>query len=110
MRKFHYRAPRFPINLPIRLRTQHANFAGRCTQISYDGMKVEVGSPLPPDAEAAIFIDYFGASIEVSVRIAQRGEAHHGLEFLYRSDRERRAIAALLAALALLPRGELRAS
>jgi PilZ domain len=104
MRKFQYRAPRFPVDLPIRLRTQHASFAGRCKEINHEGMKVEVLSPLPADTEGAIFIDYYGASIEVNVRIAQRGEAHHGLEFLYQSDRERRAIAYLLAAVSLLPR------
>src|ERR1700744_4182281 len=103
MRKFEYRAPRFPADLPISLRPRHASFAGRCKEISRDGMKVEVLSPLPADSEGAIFIDYHGASIEVNVRIVQRGEAHHGLEFLYQSDRERRAIAYLLAALSLLP-------
>ncbi len=56
--------------------------------------------PLPADAYGTVFLSYGDRPIELSVRVTHAGATHDGVEFVYKSDRERDAIAHLVASLA----------
>jgi hypothetical protein len=98
MQKFDYRYPRFSVDLPARFTTQRSTSVGRCKDISHDGMRLELPDPLPPDARGTVAISYQGRTLELSVRVAHA--ANGGLEFLYESEGERKAVEHLVASLA----------
>jgi len=73
--------------------------AARCIEISNEGMKLELQQPFPPNARGTVSIRHEGGLLEIDARIAHAGEMHGGMVFLYKSDRERSAVAELIAAL-----------
>jgi hypothetical protein len=103
MHKFEYRAPRFSVDLPAQLTIHNLTVAGRCREISKEGLKLELRQPLPRDCRGTITLSYRDQTVEVSVRIAHVGARHGGLEFLYESDGERVAVAHLIASLSAEP-------
>jgi hypothetical protein len=102
MQKFEYRSPRFPVDFPVQFAVQNLMLAGRCTEISVEGMRLEFQEPLPPNSRGTVFMNYQGNTVELKVRIAYAGEMHTGLEFIYESDQERSEVADLVASLAVL--------
>jgi hypothetical protein len=100
MQKFEYRTPRFSVDLPVRFTVEDTTLIGRCTEISQDGMRLELRHPLPADACGVVRMSYQEWNLELNVRVAHVGATHGGLEFIYESDRERIAVARLIASLA----------
>jgi hypothetical protein len=98
MQKFGYRYPRYPVDLPARLSSQGAILSGRCKDISHDGMRFESVEPLAPNARGTITFSFQGSSLELTVRVAHASNG--GLEFLYESDSERKAVQQIVAFLA----------
>jgi hypothetical protein len=99
MQKFKYRTPRYSVDLPVRLSLGSTTFSGRCKEISKDGMRLELQQTLAPDCRGTVSLSYQSISLEIPVQVAHSG-AHDGLKFLFESDKERMAVARLVALLA----------
>jgi len=99
VQKFDYRCPRFSVDLPIQFTVQTSTLAARCIEISQEGMRLELEEPFPPNARGTVSISYQDGRLELNARMAHVGETHGGMVFLYKSDRERIAVADLIAAM-----------
>jgi hypothetical protein len=104
MRKFDYRAPRFAVDLPVRLTLEESTQFGRCTEISTEGMKLEVNGPLTVDTPGAVHVAFQSISIDLPVRVAHCGSGCDGVQFVYGSDEERDEVLRFIALLAAAPR------
>ena len=104
MRKFDYRAPRFAVDLPIRLSLEESTLFGRCTEISTEGMKLNVSGPLTVDTPGAVQVTFQSVSIDLPVRVAHCGSGCDGVQFVYGSDEERDEVIRFIALLAAAPR------
>jgi hypothetical protein len=100
MRKFDYRAPRFLVDLPIRLTFEDSMQDGRCSEISTEGMKVELRQPLSPDSCGMVRLSYKDFTLEVPVRVAHSGSSYDGVKFVYESDEQRDELIRLVTLLA----------
>jgi hypothetical protein len=100
MRKFDYRAPRFLVDLPIRLTFEDSMQEGRCREISTEGMKLEVRQPLSPDSAGTVRLRYHEFSIDLPVRVAHSGSSYDGVKFVFESDEQREDVSRLVALLA----------
>ena len=99
MQKFDYRAPRFSVDLPVRLTLEGSTLIGRCRDISSKGVRLELPQPLPPDACGTVSIGYQDHILELNVRVAHAGATQGGMEFMYNYASERSAVERFLAAL-----------
>jgi hypothetical protein len=100
MQKFEFRGPRFPVDLPVQLTLQSATLEGCCTEISKEGMRLELGRPIPSDSCGSVSISWHGETLEFRVRVVHAESTHGGLEFIFSSDVERSALAHLVDSLA----------
>ncbi len=103
MRKFDYRAPRFAVDLPVRLTILESTQFGRCTEISTEGMKLEVREPLSVDVGGAVHVTFQNVSLDIPVRVAHCGTGCDGVQFVYGSDEERDEVIQFIALLAAVP-------
>jgi hypothetical protein len=99
MRKFDYRAPRFAVDLPVRLMFEESIQPGRCLEISTEGMKLELRQPLAPDATGTVRLSYQDAILELPVRVAHSGAFYDGVKFIYESDEQRDEVSRLVTRL-----------
>src|ERR1700691_2588 len=103
MQKFDYRSPRYTVDLPVRYTlekaSEKATLPGRCIELSKDGMTLETQQPLPKDALGTVSISYQDRTLELNVRVVHAGESQSGMEFIYHSDAERKAVIHLVASL-----------
>jgi hypothetical protein len=104
MRKFDYRVPRFPVDLPVRLTLEESTHFGLCTEISTEGMKLELREPLCVDAGGAVHVVFQNFSLDLPVRVAYCGSGCDGVQFIYGSDEERDQVIRFIALLAAAPR------
>jgi len=100
MQRFEYRSPRFAVDLPVQLAVEESILAGRCKNISEEGMKLELSRPLPLNARGTVMLICQDRPLELNIRVAYSGKTHDGVEFLYNSDSERIAVAHFVASLA----------
>lgn len=100
MQKFEYRAPRFAVDLPVRLTIEGATVTARCREISKEGMRVELSRPLPSGKTGVVAVSFQNAMLELNVRIAHADASHVGLVFVYETDRERTSVARLVSSMA----------
>lgn len=103
MRKFDYRAPRFAVDLPVRLTLAESTQWGRCTEISTEGMKLEVEEPLTVNTAGAVQVTFRDFCLELPVRVAHSGAACDGVQFVYGSDEERDDVIRFIGLLATAP-------
>jgi len=89
MRKFDYRAPRFAVDFPVRLAFDGSIQHGRCTEISTEGMRLEVREPLAPDACGIVYLSFQDTTIELPVRVAHSGSFFEGVQFVYATEEQR---------------------
>jgi hypothetical protein len=89
MRKFDYRAPRFAVDLPVRLTFDHSTQPARCTEISTEGMRLEVNQPLQPQAYGTVSVSYQDFDLDLPVRVAHAGPYYDGVKFIYASEEQR---------------------
>jgi len=99
MRKFDYRAPRFAVDLPVRLAFDGSIRQGRCTEISTEGMRLEVREPLAPDACGIVHLGFQDISIQLPVRVAHSGSFYEGVQFVYETEEQRDEVNRLVARL-----------
>ena len=97
MHKFNYRTPRYVVDLPIRLVLDDFVIDARCKEISRDGMQLEVGQSLPSDFHGLALLEWHGARLELRVRIAHTGAPQDAVRFVFESEKERNAVADLVA-------------
>jgi hypothetical protein len=100
MRKFNYRVPRFPVDIPVRLSFDESTQVGRCLEISIEGMKLEAGQPLSPDSRGTVNLSYLGIAVELSIRVAHSGSSFDGVMFVYESEEQRDKVSQLVSLLA----------
>ena len=97
MQKFHYRSPRYHVDLPVVLVLDDSSVSGRCREISNDGMKVEFLHPVAGNACGTLRIGRGDSSLEIRARVARIGDDNDGVKFLFASEKERRALQRLVA-------------
>jgi len=99
MHRFQYRGARFPVDVFVEFTLRNATVVGRCTEISKEGMKLELREPVACDSSGKIAMNHLGRKIEFSVRVVHSALAHCGVEFLYGSESEQIAVAHLVESL-----------
>jgi hypothetical protein len=100
MRKFDYRAPRFAVDLPVRITFGESVQQGRCKEISTEGMKLELRDPLSPGASGSVRLSYQDVFLDIQVRVAHSGPTYDGVRFVYESEDQRDELSRLVARLA----------
>lgn len=96
MQKFRYRMPRYTVDLPVRVELDGKTAEGRCTQISCEGMQVDLADPLPEVFVGTAVIGCPSATLEIRVRRAHSGTRQDAFRFIFESERERLAVAYLV--------------
>jgi hypothetical protein len=96
MRKFNYRVPRFSVDLPVHLTFEDSTQAARCTEISTEGMKLEVRVPLSPESTGTVRLTHRGVTLDIAVRVAHSSSSHDGVRFVYESDEQRDEVSRLV--------------
>jgi hypothetical protein len=104
MRKFDYRVPRFQVDLPVLLTLEESTLFGRCTEISTEGMKLELRKPLSIGAGGAVHITYQNVSFDLPVRVAHCDAGCDGVQFVFGSDEERDEVIHFIGMLTSAPR------
>lgn len=99
MQNFQYRSPRFVADIPVQFAGEQSTLQGRCRDISQDGMGLQLQQWLPPDTSGTVSLSHQGRRLQLGVRVAYSGESHEGLQFIYKSDRERAEVGRLIASL-----------
>jgi hypothetical protein len=97
MRNFVYRAPRFPVDLLVQLTCETSTVVARCREISKNGMVLEALKHPLPKCSGMVALSHQGTTIELEVRIARSGPKWCGLEFIYKSEIERKELAHFVA-------------
>ena len=100
MHKFNYRTPRYAVDFPVQLALEDVVIVGRCKEISTDGMQLELRRPLPPGFMGAVCLSWQNIHLELAVRLAHTGGKQDALRFIFASEKERAAVAELVARLA----------
>jgi hypothetical protein len=100
--KFDYRSPRFAVDLPIEFTVQATTLMARCVEISNEGMRLELYEPFPLNARGIVSIRHPDGLLELEARVAHVTDTHGGMVFIYRTDRERSAVAELIAGVSAL--------
>lgn len=100
MRKFDYRAPRFAVDLPVRITFGESIQQGHCKEISTEGMKLELREPLSPGASGIVRLTYQDMLLDLRVRVAHSGPTYDGVRFIYESEDQRDELSRLVARLA----------
>lgn len=100
MRKFSYRTPRYAVDFPVQLTLGEAVIAGRCKEISTEGVQLELRQPLPRDFSGVVLLAWQEVHLELQVRVAHSGSRQDALRFVFESEKERMAVEDLVARLA----------
>jgi PilZ domain len=101
MQKFEYRGARFAVDLPVRFTGGNRALAGRCIEMSKEGLKLDLEEPLESDSCGKVFLSHQGRTLEFYVRVVHVGAKYCGMEFIYSSDAEQLAVAHLVESLAI---------
>ncbi len=101
MQRFEYRGARFAVDLPIQFAGKERVLAGHCTEISKEGLKLDLGEPLQSGSSGTVSMSFQGRTLEFSVRVVHVGVRHCGMEFIYSSHAEQLAVANLVESLAV---------
>ena len=99
MQKFDYRAPRFLVDFHARLTIQDSAQLGRCTEISTEGMRLELRQPHPPDSCGVVSLTYQALTLELRVRVTNAGPTHDGLDFSYDFEEQKNVMNRLISLL-----------
>ncbi len=78
---------------------RNSAIAGRCLDISEEGMKVECIQSIPPDSHGTVTMTHPAWTLELNMRVAHANSSYVGLMFVYKSDRERTMVARFVASL-----------
>jgi PilZ domain len=101
MQRFEYRGARFAVDLPVQFADKERVLAGRCTEISKEGLRLDLGEPLQSDSRGTVSVSFQGRALEFCVRVVHVGVRHCGMEFIYSSKAEQMAVASLVESMAV---------
>jgi hypothetical protein len=101
MQRFEYRGARFSVDLPIQFTDKDRILAGRCTEISKEGLKLDIGELLQSGSCGTVSMGFQGRTLDFRVRVVHVGASHCGMEFIYSSNAEQLAVANLVESLAI---------
>jgi hypothetical protein len=90
-----YRAPRFRVDFRLLLQTSDRNAGlldARCTDLSEDGLAVEVNASLEIGAVVTLILTLPGnlTSMRIAARVTNRQVGSYGFAFIFSSENERR--------------------
>jgi hypothetical protein len=100
MRKFVYRAPRFPVDLLVQLTFEDLAVVARCREISKDGLVLEALKCPLPKSIGMVTVSHKGVTVEFEARVARSGSKWSSLQFIFKSEAERKEMAHFVASLA----------
>jgi hypothetical protein len=101
MQRFEYRGARFSVDLPVQFTGRNTTRAGRCTEISKEGMKLELEEPLESNTCGKVFMCHQGRALEFRARVVHVGARYCGVEFIYASEMEQNEVTYLVESLAV---------
>jgi len=101
MRKFRFRAPRFPVDLPVSVTQEGATRLGRCLEISLEGMKVELEDQFAPNSDGAVEIDLDDLQLRLPFRVVYSVANTRGLKFTIETRKQREAVSDLVSSLSV---------
>jgi hypothetical protein len=99
MRKFRYRAPRFPVDFPVRLIHGESTQSAICKEISTLGMKLELHEALMPHSFGTIHLSVEDVAIALPFQATSSELKHGGVRFVYESEEQRNAVQRLVECL-----------
>jgi len=99
MQRFEYRNPRLLIDLSAQVLVANKTLVGRCTNISAEGIGIDLLDRIDPGCCGVISFRYLNQTIELNARVAHTAREHCGFEFRCESIAEQRALTRLIAAL-----------
>jgi len=108
MHRFEFREPRFPCDLPVELDFNDLKVTARCTEISNNGMKVEIGQPQSVNSLGKVSMRHEGHTIEFQARFAYVDETEAGLDLIYTSDTDRKTMVDLVESVVAVRGGTVR--
>ena len=100
MQRFGYRNPRYVVNFPVLLTVGNSVQTSRCSNISLDGIRLQIGHPLPANSLGQISFDYEDLSFDLCVRVAHCGSSVCGLRILCQSEAQRDSVSELIGRIA----------
>lgn len=103
MRSFSYRFPRFSVDLPVQLLGRKAEEFVRCTEISVEGMTLELTGELPAGTRGCLQVRYDEQNLDLPFETAYSQSNTCGVSFLFESSAQRNAVCHLIRSL-LTPR------
>lgn len=71
-----------------------------CTEISTEGMSLDMCTPLIADACGEVLVEYEGVSMALCVRVTHSGSGSDGVRFIYESDEQRDEVVRLVTLIA----------
>ena len=101
MQKFRYRIPRYAVELPVRIDLGGRTVEGSCTQISCEGIQMELAEPLPNVFTGTAVIGFLPEPLEIGVRRVRSGAQQDVFRFIFESERQRMAVAQLVTEIAM---------
>jgi hypothetical protein len=103
VRAFGFRAPRFRtnFNFSLEIKATRERHEALCTNISEDGLAVELLLKLPPKTEVTMWLLFPGGTLPVQIQasVEYRRERLHGFNFLYASMDERAQVKTFIQSL-----------
>jgi hypothetical protein len=100
MRHFVFRAPRFPVDLPVQLTFENSTVNARCWEISKDGLVLEASKRPLENCNCMVAMSHKGLAIELEARVARSDSKLDVLQFIYKSEAERMGMAHFVASVA----------
>jgi hypothetical protein len=97
MRKFRYRAPRFPVDFPVQLKQGESTQSATCKEISTHGMKLELEVPLAPNSLGTVQLSVEDWSLTLPCQATGSEVKRSGIRFLYESEDQLEAMTRLVA-------------
>jgi hypothetical protein len=98
MRNFHYRAPRFPVDLPVRVTQGGLTQLTRCREISVDGMKLDLSEASFPFPGGFIQFGDGISGLKIPFLVRSRAADSIGVMFQNDSSEQSDALCRLIAA------------
>lgn len=97
MRRFEYRVPRFAADVSVKVTFKDFAMAGRCLEISLEGMCGRFDKRLEKNALGTVTIAYRDVCVDVPVQVAHCTPDHEGLRFLFDSEVQRNSVRRLVS-------------
>ncbi len=97
-----YRTPRFRVDFRLLLQTDDSLprlLDARCTNLSEDGLALELYEPLELDAKVTLILTLPGnsTSMRIAARVINRRQDGYGFAFIFLSHAERKYVCDFLA-------------